>query len=100
MAEQGAQVMVVSDSESSLFAFLKLSTRAKLVHRGRIMRQASLILHHSDMQACLGFLHGIDNPADAPSRFAVPGNAPVVFDLNDNWLQLASKSFSLVCWRR
>ena len=52
VAPVGSQVSIISDSESSLFAMCKLSTKAVLVHRGRIMRQAAMILHETDFQVC------------------------------------------------
>ena len=78
----------------------KMSTKAVLVHRGRIMRQAAMILHETDFQVCLGFLYGKENPADGPSRFAVPFGAPLVFQLGGEWLKLVKSSFLLVQWQR
>ena len=59
--------LLLSDSQSSLFACMSLCAKAKAKNRGRILRAMVKSVNNTD-GVNLGFLPGCVNPADVPSR--------------------------------
>jgi len=83
-------LVVISDSASSLFACVKLSCKAKHLFRGKILRQVSRkLLMVPGAAVSLGFIRGVIHPADVYSRLAFP--------LGVSWSGLAFPTTKSLC---
>jgi len=93
-----SEVLLVSDSKSSLHTLLKLSCRARATDRGHVLRQVSVLLLRYQVAAHLAYVKSGLNPADIPSRWHLSGPCEFAFDVTSPLSSAVLKALANLEW--